>query len=158
PGMDIEDATTALLRLLEGALDQSEWQLTQIPAARRGQLKRTHHPGGERKLDEGAAGTIDPIRRPGRAGIAITRSANREDARLVAVAGFHEDVERPFGATHDREARCAEAVDRRASGIFQRRFRAADFIRELAPIEGHHSAMRPTVGCDLVAARHDGPN
>src|ERR1051326_1946394 len=85
------------------------------------------------------------------AGEPVSAASNGKQARIVAVAFFEQDVERPLAAADDREAWRSVADDGNAGLVLEDRLGCPNRFTELNRSELRDSLGSPSMRCDLVA-------
>src|SRR5437870_3566289 len=89
---------------------------------------------------------------------AVAMMTNREDARVIEVALFRENVERPFGSVSDRKARRTVADDRPTARHFEGDARAPEIVTKLARRQVVDELVMVAVRGDFVSGRGDLPD
>src|SRR5690606_4627614 len=152
PGVDVEGAGHALLLgLPERGPDDAVGEEPEIGAAAGRDVHAPAAKRGRRELGQAAGRAGQPVDVPLRRRVAVAGSLNREEARVVAVPLLDQDVERPFDAGRDGEARRAEAPDRLAADVLEHLLALPHGLSEPLRSLLCHATMVPPVRRDLVA-------
>src|SRR5262245_36018269 len=108
-----------VIDLLDSPCSPSIWQQTEIATATDGKVHAGDAYRRRRQLDKGTGRASKDVGVALGIGNAVSVVVNREDARIVLVAFFNEDVERPQARGHDRKAWRAKTGDGAADGVFE---------------------------------------
>src|SRR3569623_464466 len=151
PRMNVEHCgNPGSVVLAEGTLDQPEWKMTQIRAARSGESHAAPLRGRERQLGDRSRGPVNEMRKRCRFRVAVAGPVDWKEARVVAKPLLDENVERPLGTGRDREVRGAETPHGRAGMLLENRLGDAHIVAELVGRERVDAAMPVAVRRALV--------
>src|SRR5690242_5510918 len=139
-------------------VDDRERKLTEISAASGGDAEWPPRRRRDGELGEHAAQTASQMRHRGRAAPAIPWPPDGEDARVVPIAFFDQDVECEARAGSNREARGPIPRHPVSGDVLEQRFRRSDLLAKLHGFERGDPAMRPPVRGNLVAGLGNAPH
>ena len=144
--MDVEGSgDAAAFALFEGGTRQAIREEAEVRATAR----REPHPAPAERarwyLRDSADGSLEPVKVGAPAWVAVPLSANGEEARVVAMPFFDEDVERPLPTGDDRKARRAIAEHQAAGQVLEQALRAPHGVPKLWWAELRDTRMVPAV-------------
>ncbi len=156
PWMDVERRRrVATLRADDRGARETEGQHAQVAAARGGQVHAEAAQCRRGHLDQRARLAVDPVGIAAAGRIAVAAARDGEEAGVVRVALFDQDVQRPLEPRHDGKARRAEAGDLDAADLLQHVPAATDRVAELIGADRRHACVIPPVRREFVALVDD---
>src|SRR6266446_3345506 len=147
--MDVERCRLAAVgRFLKCAVDHSVRKLAEVATAGRRHGISKNAGCRQRKFGEATMLSLDDVGHTSRGWISISASANRKEARVIAVAFIDQNIKGPLTSWNDREVRRAIADNRRPDQIFERRFGRTDILAKGSPIERRNALVPEAVRTD----------